>query len=68
MGINYGFDAVRFGEPVQAGVRVRARALPTEVRQKGTAVDVTSDVSVEVDGREEPALTARWIGRGQYAS
>ena len=67
MGINYGFDNVRFGEPVPAGARVRARSVPRQVRQKGSAVNVTTEITVEVAGREEPALSAEWVGQGVYA-
>ena len=46
MGLNYGFDKVRFGKPVAAGSRVRARAMVGEVTRRGSAVHVTSAVTV----------------------
>ncbi len=67
MGINYGFDRVRFGEPVAVGSRVRARSVVRDVTRRGAAVHMTSDVTVQVDGRDEPALQAQWIVRAEYS-
>ncbi len=66
MGINYGFDGVRFGDPVPVGERIRARSVPGEVTLRGSAVHVTSNVTVEAEDRETPALEAAWVVRGQY--
>ena len=68
MGINYGFESLRFGEPVPVGSRARAFSTIKAVEQRDTAVHVTWEVSVEVEGQDEPALTAEWLIRAQYAS
>ena len=68
MGINYGFDEVRFGDSVAVGSRVRARAVPEAVVLRGSAVQVLRRIDVEVGGRDEPAITAKWIARAQYTS
>jgi class 3 adenylate cyclase/pimeloyl-ACP methyl ester carboxylesterase/acyl dehydratase len=68
MGINYGFESIRFGDTVAIGSRVRARSETKTVDHRDTAVHVTSEVMVEVEGRNDPALTAEWIIRAQYKS
>ena len=60
MGINYGFDKVRFLNPVRAGSKVRARHVLVDAveKQPGRWL-MTYDVTVEIDGIETPALIAR---------
>lgn len=73
IGVNYGFDRVRFAAPVKSGARVRARFVLAEmtVRPSGW-LHLNYDVTVEIEGSAKPALTARWLtlarldnGRGQ---
>jgi len=59
MRINYGFNKLRFVSPVPAGSRIRAHFTP----QKVTDNEVTWLVTVELEGRDKPALVAEWIGR-----
>ena len=68
MGINYGFDKVRFVNPVLAGKRVRARAVTSNVELKGTAINSTRSFTVEIEGEDKPALIAEWIGRSVFDS
>ncbi|MEQ8839922.1 MAG: MaoC family dehydratase [Acidimicrobiales bacterium] len=63
MGINYGFDKVRFLNPVNSGKRVRAHSVISKVELKGAAINSTRTITVEIDGVEKPALMAEWIGR-----
>ena len=63
MGINYGFDRVRFLNPVLSGSRVRAGSVVGKVELKGAAINSTRVVTVEIEGAAKPALTAEWIGR-----
>lgn len=67
MGINYGFDKVRFVNPVRVGARIRARAVTSNVELKGNAVQVTRSFTVEIDGEPKPALVADWLTRTVYA-
>ncbi|HEU5153027.1 MAG TPA: MaoC family dehydratase [Iamia sp.] len=67
MGVNYGFDKVRFVSPVKVGSRIRARAVTADVVLKGSAIDVTRSFTVEIEGEEKPALVADWITRIVYA-
>ena len=63
MGINYGFDKVRFLNPVNSGKRVRAHSTISKVELKGAAINSTRTINVEIEGEEKPALMAEWIGR-----
>jgi acyl dehydratase len=67
MGINYGFNKVRFVSPVKVGSRIRARAVTSNVELKGNAIESTRDFTVEIEGEEKPALVAQWVTRVVYA-
>ena len=67
MGVNYGFNKVRFVNPVKVGSRIRARAVTVNAELKGNSVDVTRSFTVEIEGEEKPALVAEWITRTVYA-
>ena len=67
MGINYGFNKVRFVSPVKVGSRIRARAVTTNVELKGTMVEVTRSFTIEIEGEEKPAVVADWLTRTVYA-
>jgi len=66
MGINYGFNKVRFVSPVRVGSRIRARGVTSSVELKGDMIEVTRDITVEVEGQEKPALVAQWVTRVVY--
>jgi acyl dehydratase len=59
MRINYGFNRLRFVSPVPAGAKIRGRFTAKQVTEN----EVTWLVTVEVEGREKPALVAEWLGR-----
>ena len=62
MGVNYGFDRVRFLHPVRSGSRVRARFTLMAVTQRSPREwQLTYDVSVEIEGQHKPALAATWL-------
>lgn len=62
MGINYGFDKVRFVTPVKSGAKVRGRFTMAEARFRGAGMlMVTYEVTVDVEGERKPALTATWL-------
>lgn len=63
MGVNYGFDKVRFINPVPCGSKVRGRFLlkSAEEKRPGQFL-ITYDVTVEIDGIEKPALVCEWMG------
>ncbi len=68
MGINYGFDKVRFINPVLSGKRVRAHSTVKSVELKGSAINSTRTYTVEIEGEGKPALVADWIGRMVFDS
>ncbi len=62
MGINHGFDTVRFVAPVKTGSRIRARFRLAEVKARPSGwIQVANDVTIEIEGSAKPALTARWL-------
>ena len=64
MGVNYGFDRVRFTAPVRSGSRVRARFTLTSVEEKRPGqLQQAAEVVMDIEGEERPALTATWIGQ-----
>lgn len=63
MGVNYGFNKIRFTSPVKAGAKVRAKFITRGVEEKTQGnVLVTTGVTVEIEGESRPALTAEWLG------
>jgi acyl dehydratase len=67
IGINYGFDRVRFLNPVTVGSRVRASSAVAVVDQKDeNTVQLTQAVTVEIEGESKPALACEWITRQVY--
>ena len=68
MGINYGFDKVRFLTPVPSGGRVRLRSVIGESVLKGSNVDTTRSMTIELEGSDKPAMIADWITRVVFDS
>ena len=66
MGVNYGFDKVRFVSPVKVTSRIRATSVIANVELKGDALQVTRTMTVEIEGEGKPALVADWITRLVY--
>jgi acyl dehydratase len=68
MGVNYGFDKLRFISPVRAGSRLRGRFTLTEatMRKPNELLSRTS-VSVEIEGEQRSALVADWLGLMYFA-
>jgi acyl dehydratase len=62
VGINYGFDSIRFVTPVRTGARIRARFVLAEARVRPSGwVQMAHDVTMDVENAIKPALTARWL-------
>ena len=62
MGLNYGFDRVRYLAPVPSGSRVRGRFKLASVEDKGGGRWlIKHEVTVEIDGADKPALVAEWL-------
>jgi len=62
MGINYGFDKVRFMAPVKSGKRVRARfkLIDADIRPSGRVLN-NYEVTLEIENSLKPALVANWL-------
>ena len=64
MGVNYGFERVRFVAPVRSGSRVRAGSTLVSVEEKRPGqLQQLADVTLQIEGGDKPALTAAWIGQ-----
>lgn len=62
MGLNYGFEKVRFLQPVKVDSKVRGRMVLGDVVEKRSGQFLyTWNVTVEIDGETKPALTAQWL-------
>ena len=62
MGINYGFEKVRFLQPVRAGKKIRGRfTLAEATERKPGQWMLKYAVSVQIEGEEKPALMAEWL-------
>ncbi len=66
MRVNYGFNRLRFTGAVPAGARIRGRFTLQSIKDVEGGVELTWLSTVEVEGREKPALVAEWLGRTYY--
>ncbi len=63
MGVNYGFDKLRFLAPVPAGSRIRGRFKLLSADDKGDGRWLLKhELTVEIDGADKPALIGEWLG------
>lgn len=62
MGMNYGFDKLRFMAPVKVDKRVRARAklLAADEKKPGQWL-LKFEYTIEIEGEDKPALVAEWL-------
>ncbi|WP_417497540.1 MaoC family dehydratase [Maricaulis sp.] len=62
MGINYGFDKVRFLVPVSSGKKIRGRFVLEDAVEKSPGQWMLRfGVTVEIEGEAKPALIAQWL-------
>jgi acyl dehydratase len=67
MGVNYGFEKVRFINPVKVGSRIRAKSVVSSVDLKDSNnIQYVRTMTVEIEGEDKPALVAEWITRLVY--
>jgi len=63
MGVNYGFEKIRFLAPVRSGKRVRGRFTLVSFDEKRPGQwQFVHNVAVEIEDEDKPALIADWIG------
>lgn len=62
MGLNYGFDKVRFLNPVKVNSRIRARVKLLDFQEKspGTYL-INNEITIEIEHEQRPALVAQWL-------
>ena len=64
LGVNYGWNKVRFPAPVPAGSRIRAKAEVIEVDEVGGGwYQVVTRFTIEVEGGQKPACVGESVGR-----
>jgi acyl dehydratase len=64
LGVNYGWNKIRFPAPVPAGSRIRASVEPLAVDDAGGGwYQVVQRWTVEVEGSAKPACVAESVGR-----
>jgi acyl dehydratase len=64
LGVNYGWNKVRFPAPVPVGSKLRAKAEIVSVEEAGGGWwQVVTRFTVEVEGNEKPACVAESVGR-----
>lgn len=62
MGVNYGFEKVRFVAPVKSGKRIRGHFTLMSADQKIPGQwTFKYGVKVEIEGEDKPALVAEWL-------
>ena len=62
MGLNYGFDKIRFLAPVKVGSKVRARArLADFVEKAPKQFLIIQEITIEIEHEARPALVAQWL-------
>jgi len=62
MGVNQGFEKLRFVAPVRSGSRIRAAFALRNISARPTGwIQFTYDVTVEIEGGPKPALTLTWL-------
>jgi acyl dehydratase len=61
-GLNYGSNKIRFISPVPAGARIRLRQKLVKAEPvEDNGIRITSQMTMEVDGSERPAMVAETI-------
>ena len=62
-GVNYGSNKIRFISPVPTGSRIRLRQrLVNAEPTKDGGLRITSEMTMEVEGNERPAMVAETMG------
>ncbi|KAF0808985.1 acyl dehydratase MaoC [Alcanivorax sp. S71-1-4] len=62
MGMNYGFDKLRFMAPVKVGKRIRARAKLLEAAERKPGQWLLKlEYVIDIEGEEKPAMIAEWL-------
>ena len=61
--LNYGFDKIRWVEPVPVNSRIRADFVVMEVTPRADGGSLfKTQVTVEIEGNPRPGMVAEWLG------
>ncbi len=60
-GINYGTNKVRFTNMVPVNSKVRAKSKLIDAQPKAGGTQLTSEISIEIQGQERPAMVAETV-------
>ena len=63
MGVNYGWNRVRFMSPVAVGNRIRTVGKLKSVEQKGPMLELVNELTVEIEGQDKPACVGESVLR-----
>jgi acyl dehydratase len=63
MGVNYGWNRVRFMSPVKVGDRIRTVGKIKSVDQKGEMLEIVNELTVEIEGQDKPACVGESVLR-----
>lgn len=63
MGINLGWNKVRFVSPVAVGSKIRTVGKLKSVEQKGEMLELINEMTVEIEGQDKPACVAESVLR-----
>jgi len=63
MGINYGWNKVRFPSPVPVGAHVRTSSVLKSVEIKGNMLELVNELTMEIKGSDKPACVAESVLR-----
>ncbi len=63
MGVNYGFNRVRFPSPVHADSKIRAHFTLRSLKEVADALEAVFDARVETQGVDKPCCVAEWVVR-----
>jgi acyl dehydratase len=67
MGVNYGFEKIRFIQAVKVGSKIRCTSVLSGVELKDpNTLHTIRTMTVEIEGETKPALVAEWITRLVY--
>ena len=62
MGVNYGFNSIRFLTPVPSGSHIRGRFTLIDVEEKDPSrLLIKYGLTVEIENKDKPALVAEWL-------
>ena len=64
MGVNYGFNKIRFITPVTGSKYAHISPQSSRIEKPGELTNIV-DLSIEINGSDRPALVAEWVSR-QY--